>query len=280
MGRRGARWRVLALAAAGAACTGTAVETAPERPVAPVRADTPTGRDANRGHWVPGERMMWHLSFKGIPLVRAMLAVGKPGLLDGRRTIIVKTRLEPMSVVAAMVDFRIEMQSWIDTALHRPDRLEFYARVKDDEENRGVVWFRDGEIVTRLERTNRAPRTRTKKLPGGGRTHDVHTLLSVLRGWTPKAGEHARLVHFDDDKLRRHVVRLTRYELFDSEPLGRVPAARIDGVISLRSGSNGRPYTVWISDDARRVPLRIEMPTRHGPVSLDLVEYDDPRRRP
>jgi hypothetical protein len=263
----------LSVGCAGARAAAPGAAVAPVDPTAPI--EQPTRIDS---HWVPGERIMWHVSFRGIPLVRAILAVGQPGELAGVRTIIVKSRLEGLSLVAAVVDFRVEMQSWIDLDLGKPTRLDVEANV-GDERDWATIRFAPGRIDRTYSRKGREPRTKTRTLPNGARTHDVHSLLGFLRGWAPKAGTHAEIRHFDDSKLRIHRVRLTRYELFDSV-LGKVPAARIDGIVSKRSGGKGKRYTVWISDDGRRVPLRMEVPTKHGPVSLDLVEYDAPDRRP
>jgi hypothetical protein len=62
--------------------------------------------------------------------------------------------------------------------------------------------------------------------------------------------------------------------------LGDFPALKIDGV-SYRVNRNGskdtsiepREFSLWISDDAARVPLQTLAHTDFGEVTLSIVEY-------
>ena len=37
-----------------------------------------------------------------------------------------------------------------------------------------------------------------------------------------------------------------------------------------------REYTAWISDDARRLPLRVIAKTEYGDVRVELIDYQSP----
>jgi len=62
--------------------------------------------------------------------------------------------------------------------------------------------------------------------------------------------------------------------------LGELPAVRIEGR-SRRLNRDGtddptgdtRKYTIWISDDADRVPLQLIAKTDYGDLRMDIVEY-------
>ncbi len=50
-------------------------------------------------------------------------------------------------------------------------------------------------------------------------------------------------------------------------------ALRFEGKADI---GRGYRFTFWLSDDARRVPLRIEFATKWGQASVQLVAYDAP----
>ena len=62
-------------------------------------------------------------------------------------------------------------------------------------------------------------------------------------------------------------MRYRRTELMRTE-LGQFTVTRLDG-----RNSKGKPYTIWISEDRQRMPLRLQVPTKHGVVAMELVEY-------
>ena len=66
-------------------------------------------------------------------------------------------------------------------------------------------------------------------------------------------------------------------------PLGSAPALRIrvevrqssaDGHVGKRL--DDQDYTIWISNDSTRRPLRMNVPHRLGRLVLELVDYERP----
>ena len=47
-------------------------------------------------------------------------------------------------------------------------------------------------------------------------------------------------------------------------------------VHGLESDKPARTFTVWLSDDGDRVPLKVTAMTELGEVSMDLTEYNRP----
>jgi hypothetical protein len=101
--------------------------------------------------------------------------------------------------------------------------------------------------------------------------HNLHSAIGVLRAWDPEVGEAGEL-------------RLRIGGRFDVQLLmaGRAyaqwaegPVIRIEGKSSIGPGYG---FTVWLSDDAHRVPLRLDAETVLGPARVDLVSYDAPAR--
>jgi hypothetical protein len=228
--------------------------------------------------WIPGEQMLWELSARGFLGATVVLGVGEPGTYEGRRAIIVKSRVEGAGLVATFVDMSMETTTWIDMDTAMPMRLHAHERV-DAKEKRREVRFEPGKLVRSVQRGDRPARPYTRTLPDGVAPHDMHSMLGILRAWTPKEGSHAYLHVMDDGRLRRHMVRFTRYETIKTA-LGRNPAIRLD--VSVTKGTSGtkkgKPYAVWISNDANRRPLRLMVPTRIGAMRLELVRYERPPR--
>ena len=105
------------------------------------------------------------------------------------------------------------------------------------------------------------------------------------------AGIKARILD-DNGELRRFVnvyvgnddVRFL--DNLDTATHGNVAVVRYDGegVRILRNGeidpeSDRRRFSIWISDDADRVPIRLVGKTDYGDVIMDLVQYEPGKRR-
>ena len=67
--------------------------------------------------------------------------------------------------------------------------------------------------------------------------------------------------------------------------MGSVPAVRIRAEVYETSADghigeklDDQRYTIWISNDASRRPLRMDVPHRLGRIKLDMVYYERPER--
>ena len=189
--------------------------------------------------------MVFELTFRGLRAARVQVAVGQPGWVDGKPSIIVKSHGETDGLVALIG----ELDWTLATTMHLVDGTPLL--VEED----AIVKFR-GKTETNRERSTDA-------------RHTIHSSVCVLRGWRSTPGQEGSLVmrvdqaHID---LRFHEAAR---ELLDSA--GK-PAVRYDGV------ARGKfPFKIWISDDTARVPLRLETSTKWGDVAIELVEYNAPR---
>jgi hypothetical protein len=65
--------------------------------------------------------------------------------------------------------------------------------------------------------------------------------------------------------------------------VGNRPAIRLEGQSFVARGDGTatgkamRTFTVWLSDDADRVPLRMVGHTEYGDLTLELTEYTRPK---
>jgi hypothetical protein len=97
-----------------------------------------------------------------------------------------------------------------------------------------------------------------------------------LRGWRSQPGDRATLI-VDIARTRIDVV------ITDAGrtvlPPGNRPAVRYDGVATHDAGEetdHAHRFSVWISDDTARVPLRMRGSTKWGSVAADLIDYVAP----
>ena len=106
---------------------------------------------------------------------------------------------------------------------------------------------------------------------------DVLSAFFVTRARGVPEREPLRLSVFDNGKSYVLEVRLVGRERLDlPEPLGRkVPTVVVEPLLAEGSGlfaKKGR-LTIWLTDDERRVPVRLRSKVAIGSVSADLESY-------
>lgn len=110
--------------------------------------------------------------------------------------------------------------------------------------------------------------------------HDGHSVLGYLRSWEPPDGTRGFVYALMGRNLWKADLHFV-----GREPLGTakglVLSRRIDGVarrVSERNfeplkASPARPFTLWISDDEARLPLRILLETELAKVTVELEQH-------
>jgi hypothetical protein len=247
----------------------------------------PTALEVSQSFFIPGEVMRFELSLRGVVGGETTVAVGQPGEVDGHRAIILRSRVASAGVVALIREVRDEVVTWIDTETGLPIRQ--HADVKfgkkesiiDTEFNGGEP----GPFAIDYERKGHPKRTFVQSMPRDESAYDIHSIIGVVRAWDAEPGTHAYFYVLAGRRLWQNTIRLTERETIRTS-LGRFPAIRIDGVAKrmtrqLRENTHKKPreFTVWISDDADRVPLRVVAKTEYGDVKAELIDYDRPERR-
>ena len=198
---------------------------------------------------VPGEVLRYQLAFRGLPIGLLQVAVGEPGLEDGRPVVVVRSLLESDGILALVRDLSWRLDSVIDLQRGLPLRSEstFAATVrgKPHKEHIEHTW---GPSSTR---------------------HNLHSLIGELRAWALPEGEKRRLrVRIDGSFSVELMLAGHEYVRFAHRA-----ALRFEGKADI---GRGYRFTFWLSDDARRVPLRIQLATKWGEARVDLIAYDAP----
>ncbi len=229
------------------ALVGCAVAPAATPAPASKAAALPPAVVLTRLHGNPGETMEFVMTLRGITVGRVQTAVGQPGTIDGREAIIVKSRAVGEGVIALAASYRAELTTTLDLerglpmSMHKEEWIELPGKDADHDEDERT-WSEDGDDG-----------------------HDPHSAAGLLRGWSSRPGDRATVRMWFGGGSEVTVVDSGRV-IF---PVGNRPAVRYDG-----SFGEDRRFTVWISDDTARVPLRMRAPTPLGIAEAELVSYD------
>ena len=252
---------------------------------APVAMGPPEPLLPGSAHFVPGESMRFELSLRGILGGEAALGVGVPGERDGKSVVIVRSRVASAGVVAMFKEVRDEVTTSIDAQTGLP--LEHHAEVKFGDKERIInSTFAGGEPgnfkieVLRIDRRGRAQYRQA--MPDKLAAYDSHAAMGAIRGWRAEPGQHAYLYALVGRHLWQNTIRMTGRERVRTR-LGAFDAIRIDGVArrmhrNLREDTRkpARYYTIWLSDDAQRMPILVTGKTEYGDVKAELVDYNQP----
>lgn len=234
-----------------------------------------------RSFWVPGEVMRWRVSAHGFEAASMVLVAGQPGEVEGHRAIIVRTRATTAGVLKLVKEVTEEVTTWVDLDTCAP----FY-RVSYEKEGKREVTIESrnetDHIAYSAKRSDGKDETWSKPIPAGETIHDSISVLGMLRAWNPREGERASYYAVSDLVISRHVATFAGYENVRT-PMGSSPAMRFrvkvyevsaDGRVGKRL--DDQRYTIWISNDSSRRPLRMDVPHRLARLSLEMVDYEQP----
>jgi hypothetical protein len=236
-------------------------------------------------YYVAGETMSFELSYGGILTGRAVMAVGQPGQIEGRPILIVRSLFETAGAAKLLKAFRDNIDTQIDWATGVP--VEHRAQAESADRRVHALTRFEGQL-TRIEYQIEGRRKLELEvnLPEGEVMHDMHSFLGALRAWEPVPGS---VIYFYSVSGRR--VWRTELTLRGSETMrtamGLRSALHFEGFSrrlnhrSLDPDSNKEPrgMSLWLSDDAHRMPLRVVAHTEYGKFQAELVSYQSPEQQ-
>jgi Protein of unknown function (DUF3108) len=229
----------------------------------------------------PGESMTFEVKVGGILAGEAALAVGTPGLVDGHRAIEVRSRIATAGAFAMLKKVSDDATSVIATDTATP--LSMISDVTMGEiAYHAEVGFHGPVIDVVSTRSDAKGVARDRFTFGATVAHDTHSAMASMRGWDPAPGTSKTLWVMGGKRIWKTTVRFTGREAIGTQ-LGNCGAVRFDGTawrahndLTIDDSKKAREFTVWLSDDADRVPLRVLARTELGDVVIDLVDYRRP----
>ena len=270
--------RSLTLVLIVAGCGGT-------KPTTPIQDPTNTIAPWASGKplLTPGEKMTYKLSLKGFELASYTLAIGEVMDLDGKQTIPVEGHAKSVGLANMVAKVDDKFTSWIDIDNGRSRRFQTdeYATGSDKDVEHAIIDFakREGDRVPVSFHVNdsaAAPEPQKVTLPD---VWDYNAFLIALRSWEGADGStistevfRSRFLWKIDIKVHGRTKLLTQ--------LGELPALQFDGhaVKLTRDGTkfpdtDERDFSIWISDEGDRVPLKNTAKTDYGDIEMVIVDY-------
>jgi hypothetical protein len=226
-----------------------------------------------------GERMTYRVSLHGVALAELVIDVTGRGTVDGKDALVVEARIDTQSLASLVSPVHDRYATWLDARTGRP--LQFHAQEKatPDEkvQEETEAHFATNSYPVRLVRGDAAGSEEVQVVRGA--PFDFTAFLIFLRGWEGVAGSELSV-----DVMRSRFVWRTRMVVGGRgnlvTDLGVLPVVRFEGegVRILRDGtidptSDKRRFTIWISDDGDRVPVKLSAHTDYGDVLLELAAY-------
>jgi hypothetical protein len=219
--------------------------------------------------WRTGETLTFDLDVLGVVKTGTLqLSIERP--MSGGRIVPLRARAKTTSAVANLKRFTGVALSWIEAETLLPERY------RDETDEDGLRKISDARLLPRrpevaIEQQVGERKTRTA-IPRAGDVLDPLSALARLRA--------ARLAPGDrfcfDLVANRRFWRLegsvaAKTEKIDT-PAGRFDTLRVDAMARRadRPGAPPRPLHVWLSRDARRLPVAVVSEVDVGPVRATL----------
>src|SRR3954470_18096854 len=190
------------------------------------------------------ESLQYDVALRGMTVGHVVVSIGEPGEVDGRRAVVVRSSAKGGGALSLFSDLDWELET--------------------------VVALDDTHAISEQEAVDVCPivgeaihEKNTRELTGSA-DYNVHSAAEMIRAWHSRRGEDKS---FD---LRVSDIYLD-VKLHDAarEMSAKLPAVRYDGIVR-----DKYPVSIWVSDDAARVPLRMVSASKWGDIAVDLVAYD------
>jgi hypothetical protein len=275
--------------AAATGCGGSVTPAA----AASTPTQAPVSLSETKPYFFAGESITWKVSFAGIEGARARLAVGQVGKVDGRRVVVLRAEFESAGLVSVVKQIKDNVSSYLDLDANIPARTESESnlgakynivhtvRTQGNPVAQLKIWqLRDGESATTPEGLD-GGKARALRMPRLD-TQDPLSALMFIRGWNAPTRARATVYTLGGERFWRTTLTMEKKEEYDG-PLGKRKAVKISGesqrmMASLEDDKSKAPrhFTVWVSDDAQRIPLAIKAQTELGQINVEATSYEAP----
>ncbi len=229
----------------------------------------------------PGETMAFEVRIGGVLAGEAALAVGEIGEFEGKRAIVVKSRANTAGAAALLKRISDEATTVIELETGRPVQLDTLVEHGTRKTTAHAVFA--GNVVDVTYKRSDQEKEQTFKINFGTQlVHDSHTAMAQIRGWKAAPGSTRQVYVVGGRRLWRVDVKVLGSETIGTAE-GNRRAIKFEGSsyrarpnFTVETGKAIRTFTVWLSDDADRVPLKVVAKTELGDVTVDLTDYSRP----
>ena len=195
----------------------------------------------------PNERMIWDVSAHGMTIGRVELLVG---------AIDVRSSFSTTGLASAFANAHHELATQLDRGAGRPTAM-----------SETLVF--DGETdhtEAQLAPTGYTIGGAAHAIPDHQIAHTMHSALGWVRSWARPGVPNAYLLVLHLDKLYRLDVAAPV-----AEDLNGTRTLRVDCEVRAPDRSDPVPFSVWLTADAARLPLKLVFDTRSGHITAELI---------
>ena len=208
----------------------------------------------------PGEHMAWDVRVGGISVGTAELAVSA-NEVSAPSEVVVTSRFRTNHLASSMFSVQHRLITVVrgDEPSSSVDDLVFAGT------HRRIDAAFDAGVYRVDAAVHRVP-------VGGGAVHTLHSALGWLRSWAgPDAAPGTIEILHRGELYRLELGAPTR----ETAPGGQAAALRVDcHALPVAGKGDGILLTLWLSDDERRLPLRVDAVADGMRVLADLIEHD------
>lgn len=188
---------------------------------------------------------------------------------------IVQTRVEPAALVRAIRRTSGDARTELATDTGAAAASDYNMRDGDLFRHYRIE-HRSGSFAYSYDNGGALSRRGRDAVPEGAPPHDLHSAMMLLRSWRPRLNDTAYFYVVLGRRLWRVEVSAAGPEVIKTNGVPQL-THRIDGVgVRLWQPSEAAPrrFSVWLSEGAERVPLRMVADASFGQVTMTLTERD------
>jgi Protein of unknown function (DUF3108) len=282
---------MMALALAALAACGSSKSSAPTTPQSPNGGGQVPWHDepivmrpqAMAPFISPGERMTFNANIHGIDIATFGLAAGDLTEVSGKKVVVVQAGVQSSKMLSILKKIDDTFTTWIDVQTGRPVVFKGHelAGLDDPTIEDTTVDFTTagtGQVKVALERPDTGHADETQENTKDDLL-DFQSFFLAMRAWDAPVGASLTADVLRSRYMWRTQLAVGGYENLVTQ-LGSLPTVRYDGVsrrltrkgeIDMSQGD--RHYSIWISDDADRVPLLMVAKTDYGDVRMEIIDY-------
>lgn len=229
----------------------------------------------------PGETMAYEVRLAGVLAGEAQFAVGDVGDQNGTQVVVVKSRVQTAGAAALLKRISDEATTVVDVATGRPISLEA-ALITGDKTSTANAKFGAHSVDVTYRRPNDKEDHRMVLRFGNTVMYDAHTAMAAVRGWRAQKGATQTVWVIGGRRPWKIDMSYDGNDTIGGELGNRAAivmsgkAYRAKADMTVDGDKPGRTFKVWLSDDADRVPLKVQAETELGDVIMDLTEYNRP----
>ena len=251
-----------------------------QRP-APPRTSSAPARTERTVPFRVGEQLSYDIvwsSFITATAATATLTVAEKRPAYGPLAYYIVAEGRPTRLVAMLYSLYYKADTWLDASTLLPLRASVYSQEGARRENKIILFDRPHGIARYEVQAGSGGSARNLKVPP--QTQDALAAVYALRATPLATGTRMLMPMTFDGNLYQVQLTVERREPLKT-PMGTRPAWRITPVM-LEGGkpaASPRGMVLWMSDDARRLPLKmqVELPAGQFELTMTAGPYTDSR---